>query len=137
MNKTELNQEFKALWNKAKHEGLKAGKIHNPTPMNLIEVGLNDRPLENARQYHVPEGLCGFAWLIVRKGNSKFANWLKKNQLGNKDSYHGGVRVWISEHGQSYERKCKHAESMQLCLREGLDRLGFHDTSVYAYNRLD
>ena len=55
---------------------------------------------------------CGFAWVIVKPGNSRFANWLKKNELGRTDSYYGGVMIYISYYGQGMDQKYAHACGM-------------------------
>lgn len=56
--------------------------------------------------------ICGFAWVLVKPGNSRFANWLKKNDHGRTDSYYGGVNIWIGDYNQSYDMKVAHASAM-------------------------
>lgn len=75
---------------------------------------------------------CGFAWVQVKPGNSKFANWLKRNGLARSASYEGGVKIWIGDYGQSHQRKYTHARAMAQVLRE---RLGME--RIYAGDRLD
>ncbi len=72
----------------------------------------------NKPQYYVADGVCGFAWVVIRPGNSRFANWLKKNGHGRKDSYYGGVTVWISDYNQSMQRKEAHAGAFARVLQE-------------------
>jgi hypothetical protein len=82
------------------------------------------------KTYVVPGGVCGFAWISVRPGNSKFANWLKKNELGRRDSYEGGVKVWVSEFGQSMELKEAYAYAFAAVLQE-------EGLRAYAGSRMD
>ena len=66
-----------------------------------------------------PEGPCGSAWVTVRPGSSGFAHWLRKHGYA-RPAYHGGVEIWISEFGQSYERKHACAKAMAEVLRGAL-----------------
>ena len=123
---------FSDLWARAKRAGLAAGNAITPRPM---VVGTPTTPFGNdidmtKPQYYISEGLCGFAWVNVKPGNSRFANWLKRHGHARSDSYYGGVTIWISEHGQSYERKVKHAGVLAAVLREG-------GIEAHAADRLD
>jgi hypothetical protein len=75
-------------------------------------------------------GSCGFAWINVRPGNSKFANWLKKNQGWRRDSYEGGVAKSVSDYGQVMELKEAYAQAFAATLREA-------GVKAYAASRLD
>lgn len=37
---------------------------------------------------------CGFAWVNIKPGTSRFARELKKAEIARTDSYYGGVTVW-------------------------------------------
>lgn len=37
---------------------------------------------------------CGFAWVNIKPGTSRFAKQLKAAGLARTDSYYGGVTVW-------------------------------------------
>lgn len=124
--------KFRALWDKAMAAGMAAANACNPVPM---VVGSPSTPFGNdidpeKETYFVPDGVCGFAWVTVRPGNSPFANWLKKNGLARKDSYAGGVSIWIAEHGQSLQRKEAHAFAMA---RE----LSIAGIKAYGNSRID
>ena len=109
--------DFIGWWQEAMQAGLKAGGVITPTPMvvqqhrNMLDDG---SPV--VQQWHVPEGVCGFAWVNVRPGTSAFAKWLKEQRLAKTDSYYGGVTVWIDQYGQSYQRKAAHAGAMAKVL---------------------
>ena len=66
----------------------------------------------------VMDGMCGFAWVNVKPGNSRFAKWLRDNGLARKDGYYGGVTVWVSQFGQSSTRKIAYAGAFAAVLRE-------------------
>ncbi|KKK92719.1 hypothetical protein LCGC14_2700090 [marine sediment metagenome] len=123
---------FQEIWNEAQTAGLKAGKAATPVPMIVGEAaGLDsDEFKEGATLYRVDEGACGFAWVNVRPGTSRFARWLKKMSHGRTDPYAGGVTIWISEHGQSVARKEAHAQAMAEVLREA-------GVKCFADSRLD
>ncbi len=123
--------DFAKWWQEAIQAGLKAGGAITPTPMvvqqhrNMLDDG---SPV--VKQWHVPEGVCGFAWVNIKPGNCAFANWLKAQGLGKTDSYAGGVTVWISEYNQSYTRKAAHAAAMAQVLAA-------HGIKAYSHARLD
>lgn len=124
--------EFKALYASADAAGKAAAEAKVPTPMvvgtptTLLGNDIDyDKPV-----YHVPSGVCGFSWVNVKPGNSAFANWLKKNGKARTDGYYGGVTIWVSAYGQSYEKKCAYARAFAHVLTEA----GF---KAHAGDRLD
>jgi hypothetical protein len=91
---------MKTLYDAADAAGRKAADECVPEPMMLRDTLDASKPI-----YYVPQGVCGFAWINVKPGNSKFANWLKKEKIGRPDSYYGGVSVWVGAYNQSMEKK--------------------------------
>ncbi len=127
--------DFETLWEEAKADGYVAGTDAIPTPM-IVErhaSPLDDTsPVEES--WHVSEGACGFAWVnfSMKKGmGRKFGKWLIDNGHARKDNHQGGCTIWISEHGQSIERKGAHAIAMTNVLREA--GIG----TAYPYTRMD
>lgn len=112
--------ECAALWDKAMAARMAAGNAVTPCPMTLTD---------GVRIYHETEGMCGFAWVIVRPGYSQFAKWMVANDKGSK-AYEGGVSYWVAEHGQSVDRKEKHARAFA----EVLTAAGI---AAYNNSRLD
>jgi hypothetical protein len=108
-----MTESFSDLYTSAKAAGLEAGAKALPAPMTLV----GGVPGETPKVYFEPEGMCGFAWVNVRPGTSKFARWLKREGHARSDSYYGGVTIWVSEHGQSVERKEAHAKAMAEVFR--------------------
>lgn len=128
--KAEREIMFENLYMAASEAGDKAAKECMPTPMIVQQtVNMLDDTSPVVKQYHVPEGMCGFAWVNVRPGNCAFANWLKKKGLASK-AYRGGVEIWISAYGQSYERK-------QACAYAMADVFEAAGIKAYGGSRLD
>lgn len=120
----ERYRQYRSIYEKAQTAGREAGEAVSPIPM--IVSGYEDQP--------VVDGVCGFAWVNIRPGNSSFARWLKKENLARTDSYNGGVTIWISAWGQSYERKMAHAEALAESLKSNPLLAG---AKIYASGRLD
>lgn len=113
------SHECQALYMKAHDAGMAAGQAHSPRPMTVVQRA---NPLDDnspiVHQYApVMDGVCGFASIIVRPGNSSFARWLKAQGIG-RTSYSGGVSVRVSQFGQSYERKMAYANAFAKALEE-------------------
>ena len=122
---------FHVAFVRARDAGLAAGKAAQPRPMVVGNaIGLSNKIDPNGPLYHCAEGTCGFAWVRVSSGRSSFAKWLVKNGLGRK-AYGGGVDIWISDHGQSIERKEAHARAMANVLRTDLQ------VECHADSRMD
>ena len=119
------------LFSKAYSAGLEAGDAYTPRPM---VVGTPTTPLGNdidpsKRTYYVPDGVCGFAWIVIRPGNSSLARHAVRLGIGSK-AYGGGVAIWIHDHRQSLERKQQHAHAYAKILSQaGVD--------AYAQSRID
>lgn len=123
--------DMKAICARASEAAVEAFTAAKPptmvvgTPKNLMgsltggdDGGLDpDEPI-----YVVPEGPCGFGWVTVRPGGSRFARFLIKEKIGSPDSYAGGVTIWYSKLGvpdtQSYERNYAAARAYADVLRE-------------------
>jgi hypothetical protein len=127
---TKRNKAYEKLYARAFAAGRMAGELAKPTPMVVTqrENPLNDNsPIQQA--WHVPEGVCGFAWIIVRPGGSSFARWLKTEKDHRRD-YYGGICIWVDDHGQSMARKQAHAEAFAKVLREA-------GINAHANSRMD
>ncbi len=124
-----MAQNFQKLYDEALAAGKAAGQDCQPYPMNVYEAGIDGKPIQGGKTYHVPEGVCGFAWVKVSPGNCALANWLKKKGLA-RTAYNGGVDIWISDYNQSMDRKENHANAMAKVFRDA----GF---KAYAESRMD
>lgn len=134
--RTHRNAHFANVWKGAQAVGYMAGCDAQPTPMIVGEAtSILSKEIDYSKPtYYVPDGPCGFAWVIVKPGNCAFANWLRKNDIGHK-RYYGGWEVSIREHGQSIERKERHAAAMAEYLRKHLDRSDYG--SIFSDSRMD
>lgn len=119
---------FRELYDWAEAHGRDAAMTATPTPMIVVErANVLDDTSPIVKQYApVMDGVCGFAWVNVKPGNSSFANWLKRNGLARRDSYYGGVTIWVGDYGQSYERKMAHASAMARELNKASDKFNAH-----------
>ena len=124
--------EIAALIRRAEEAGAKAGADRIPEPMHVIERAnpWDDRSPIVKRYAPIEGGVCGFAWITVRPGNSPVANYLKNTGKGRTDSYAGGVMVWVSQYGQSMERKVAYAYAYASVLRDA-------GVKAYAGDRMD
>ncbi len=129
IERRERNERFETAYREAASAGLSAGNTALPTPMMVVQPSATNPHVPSA-MWHVEGGACGFAWVTIRPGTGAFARWLVKRGLARK-AYMGGVEIWISEHGQSMERKEEHARAMAKVLKE---RLG---VNAYAGSRMD
>lgn len=68
------------------------------------------------RSWYVSEGVCGFAWVTISPATSALARYLLKSGKARK-GYGGGAQVWVSEGGQSYDRKVAYASAYADVLR--------------------
>lgn len=113
--KAKREVEFAELWRKACEAGKDSA---SKAKVQLVSVGGPAFPV------------CGFGWVQVTPGNSAFANWLKKNGYARKDSYAGGVCIWINDYNQSYDMKYAYATGMAEVFRNA-------GINAYAGSRLD
>jgi hypothetical protein len=97
---------------KAHQAGMAAGMGASPTPMLVQEHAnpLDDNSPVVKTYAPVMGGVCGFAYVTVRPGNSSFALWAKKNK-GWFKAYYGGMQMSVRAFGQSMERKEAYARA--------------------------
>jgi len=114
ITKTSPVSDFAKLWANAEKAGREAAAnvMVKDYLIQSVDI-LTGTPVNGSPQY-VMNGVCGFAWLIIKPANSRFAKWLLASGFGRKSSYEGGVRVSISDfrYGQCMERKQAHAGAM-------------------------
>jgi hypothetical protein len=124
-------QDFQELYSKAVEAGNTAVVGFRPILMHVQQATDLTSGFDASKPYEVVEdGVCGFAWVNVKPGNSAFANWLKKQGKGRSDSYYGGVTVWVSEFNQSMQKKEVYAEAFSKVLKEA-------GIKAYASSRMD
>lgn len=72
--------------------------------------------------------ICGFAW-IAFAGNTAWGRWAKAQGLASK-AYPSGLSIWVSDFGQSYDRKLAYARGYAKVLQD-------HGIKAYGSGRLD
>lgn len=124
--------DFASLFAKADTAGRAAVEKTKVVPMIVgQETSLFSGKIDYTKEtYYVADGVCGFAWVSVKPGNSKFANWLKKNNLARTDSYYGGVSMSVSDYNQSLQKKEAYAHAFAEVLREA-------GINAYSTSRMD
>jgi len=122
--------ECQALYDRAFAAGVEAARSVVPQPMTVTQHANPFNPYsEVVFRDVVSDGPCGFAWVVVRPGNSSFARWLRSQRLA-RPGYNGGVHIWISDYNQSMQRKEAHACAMARVLRDS-------GINAYADSRMD
>ena len=92
-----------------------------PIPMIVQEhANMMDDSSQVIQSYHVPDGVCGFAWIkisLTSTPSRQFINALKKAKLATADinsfkdepfkksNYHGGYLYWVRQGNQSLQKK--------------------------------
>lgn len=113
-------QDWKAIYDEANAAGMKAGIEKAVIPM---VVNTHDGPALTGNEpiiarSIVSDGVCGFAWVTVRPGNSSFAKWLVENKLARPSGHTGGtgVKIWVHQFNQSLTRKEAYATAFSAVL---------------------
>lgn len=119
---------FSKIYAEAHDAGMAACFAACPEPMVVV----GGVPGEEPKAWYVSEGMCGFAWVNCSPGNHPFSNWLKKNGKARK-AYGGGVDIWVSEGGQSIDRKEKFARAFADVVK----RYELSGLKVHPMSRLD
>jgi hypothetical protein len=130
--KADRDRRFAEVFAAAERAGRVACGAARPTPMIVTE---RMNPLDDAspvkRAWHVPEGVCGFAWITIRPGTSAAARYAVK-RCGAKRAYGGGVSIWLGFEagGMFLERKEAYAGAYAGVLRAAGIR-------AYSESRID
>ena len=116
------NTQFATLFSQAHEAGLAAVESLAVRPMVVAD---------GDRTYYVADGVCGFAWITIKPGNSALARAAVR-MAGASKRYGGGVQIWVSAFNQSHQRKEAYARAYAATLRAvtGNDR-------IWAESRLD
>ena len=147
---TTTRTEFDTLLADAHRAGKLAMEAATPTPMVVYEAdGLTDEPKPGGKEWYVPQGACGFAWVTLRPATTPLARHIRKTRFelgsgfGTYDrsvkeadggswgkGYYGGYQFWVWGGGQSVELKSAYATAYA----EVLEAAGYN---AYAQSRLD
>ena len=121
---------IESLYTQAHDAGNNAVTQTTVTPMIVSQQAnpLNDNS-ETVKQWIVDDGVCGFASVIIKPANSKFAKFLVANQMARKH-YAGGVSMSIRDFNQSLTKKEAYAEGFAKVLRD-------NGINAWAESRMD
>jgi hypothetical protein len=132
---TAVKVDYENIWAQAQDAGYKAVRdLEASAGIVPIIVGEPTTPFGSDIDYSKPtyvinDGVCGFAQIRFA-GNTAFGRWAKAKELASKDSYYGGLYVWVGEFNQSFQRKDAYARAFAQSLKEnGID--------AYSTSRLD
>lgn len=121
----------KNLYMQAHAAGEAAAQACVPVPMRVLQhaSAANDAsPV--VQSWDVPDGACGFAWINIKPGTSRFCKYLKSADIGRTDSYYGGWTIWVHDYNQSHARKVAYAGAFARVLCDA-------GINAYSMNRLD
>lgn len=127
-----MNKELNCneLYREADAAGKAAAANVQVNPMIIYRRA---NPLDDASEiiktYVVNDGVCGFAKVIIKPANSKFAKWLITHELARRH-YEGGVYINVSVYGQSLQRKEAYANAFANILADA-------GINAYMESRLD
>ena len=130
----ERDQKFETLMNQLAGIADAAYMAAQPAPMAVYETaGLSDAPKPGGRSWYVSEGVCGFAWVVIKPATSSFAKYLARKEIGYK-AYDGGwvlpMHHFIVNMSQSLER----AEAASYAVAQELRK---HNINCFATSRMD
>lgn len=91
-----------------------------PTPMYLTD---------GESHWKVDDGPCGFAWIVIRPGTSRFARFARA-KLDADTHYYGGVAIWVFQYNQSMTLKEAYARAFA-------EELKTHGIEASAGSRMD
>lgn len=122
--------QIESLYTQAHNAGNVAVTQTTVTPMIVSQHAnpFNDSS-ETIKQWYVEDGVCGFASVIIKPANSKFAKFLLANQLARKH-YAGGVCMPIRDFNQSLTKKESYAYAFAKVLND-------NGINAYVDSRMD
>jgi hypothetical protein len=122
--------QIESLYIQAHDAGNNAVTQTTVTPMIVTQAA---NPLDDSsavvNAWVVNDGVCGFASVIIKPANSKFAKFLVANQLARKH-YAGGVSMSIRDFNQSLTKKEAYACAFAKVLND-------NGITAYVDSRMD
>lgn len=123
------NPDFQKIVDEAHAAGVAALNACKPTPMVVGQAkGLFSNEIVPGTEEVVEGGPCGFAWVHIA-GNTAFGRWAKKAKIADTD-YPNGLMIWVSEGGQSMQRKEAYAGAYARHLKD-------NGIEAYLRSRMD
>jgi len=125
------DETFARDWADAMEAGSEAGDraFDEAQPVALVEATVTGAVRPGGREFTMPHGLCGFAWVHVPNAGSAFGRWVKKHH-GARTGYPSGLNWSVRQYGQCYEAKVAFADA-------AADLLRARGYKVWSGDRLD
>jgi hypothetical protein len=114
-------QNFQEVYDACDEAGRAAADATTPMPMTVVGHG---------ERYHVPAGVCGFAW-IQFPGNTAWGRWATKQGLAS-NGYPSGKCIRVFKYNQSMELKEAYARAFASKLNELVP-----NARAYSMSRID
>jgi hypothetical protein len=128
--------DYADLYKRGHEAAMAAGREAIPvpmvvgTPVNLIgSLTGTDNRINPATVEYVPDGVCGFAGVVVHPATCGFARWARKAGYS-YSHYPTGEYFPVREFNQSLERKEAGARAMAQVFRDA-------GLKVYVHSRMD
>jgi hypothetical protein len=122
--------QIESIYIQAHDAGNNAVTQTTVTPMIVTQAA---NPLDDSsavvNAWVVNDGVCGFASVIIKPANSKFAKFLVANQLAHKH-YAGGVSMSVRDFRQSLTKKEAYAYAFAKVLND-------NGITAYVDSRMD
>ena len=119
-----------SIFTAADRAGKKAVEGLKVTPMNVVQhanPGDDNSPV--VKSWHVPDGVCGFAYVIIKPATCRFVHFLKEGGTGYKH-YYGGWSYPIHLYDQSLQKKEAYARAFAKVLND-------HGIKAHVDSRMD
>lgn len=114
------------LYQKAHEAGMKAYYDAKPVPMVV-------KDLQTGQKWHESEGVCGFAYVVIKPARGKLVSYLKSVNKGYKSDYYGGY--WVGPAGEAgMNQSLARKEAYCSAFAEVLTKAG---VKCYTWSRLD
>jgi hypothetical protein len=125
--------DFREIYDACDVAGSANVECFTPTAMVVQQhENMMDDNSPVAKEWVVPDGPCGFAWINIKPATNAFCRWLKEEGIGRQDSYYGGCTIWVSNYNQSMQKKEQYANGFVKKLRELMPNL-----KAYSMSRMD
>ena len=136
VSKAKQIDEFASIVAEADAAGKAAVAKLNVVPM---VVGQHANQMDDnspvVKQWFVADGVCGFASVHLGPANKPFAKYLVNFGPAKKDSYNGGIYIWIGDYGQSMQKKEAYARAYADVIKAHAEKLGLKH--VWSESRMD
>ena len=119
---TKQDQYFNAILQDGIAHAIKASQECTPTPMMVEDEA-------TGQQWHVSDGVCGFATIKGIKGNTAFGKWLLRTGNGKRSEYYRCIYINSPICSQSLKRNEEACAALAQYLNDSITGLQCYMTS--------